>query len=52
MTHSYVPGRGYTVRDARGRILGHSLNVAQRDALLANKHAGVIPSHVLPIFSA
>lgn len=34
MQSQYVPGRGYIVRDARGRIVAHSLTPVQRDALL------------------
>lgn len=49
MSYTYVPGRGYTVRDCRGRVLGHSLSVSQRDALLQCAHQTLIPNSLLPI---
>lgn len=51
MTSQYVPGRGYTVRDNRGRVLGHSLTTAQRDALLSRHGIAVIPAGFVPYFA-
>lgn len=44
MTSTYIPGTGYTIRDARGRVIAHSLTPAQRDAVLALQNVGVISS--------
>jgi hypothetical protein len=35
MTQQYVPGRGYTVRDSRGRVVAHSLSKPARDKLMS-----------------
>lgn len=49
MTAQYVPGRGYTVRDSRGRIIAHSLTAAQRDALLCQQHKTLLDLSVLKL---
>lgn len=52
MTARYVPGRGYTVRDARGRVIAHSLSRAAADRLLAARDMGIISVELLAALTA
>lgn len=47
MRSSYVPGYGYTVRDARGRIVAHSLTRLQHDVLMSRADGCVITRELL-----
>lgn len=47
ITSTYVPGRGYTIRNTRGQVLAHSCTPAQRDAWLAHAHVGVMSQQLL-----
>lgn len=49
MTAQYVPGKGYTVRDARGRVIASGLTAAQRDALLSQQNQVVLDLSVLKL---
>lgn len=52
MTATYVPGKGYTIRDARGRVLAHSQTVAQRDLWLQCADCAVITEAMLTVLRA
>lgn len=47
ITSTYVPGRGYTIRNSRGQVLAHSQTPAQRDAWLSHAHVGVMSQQLL-----
>lgn len=51
MIYSYIPGKGYTVRDSRGRVLGRDLTRAQLQKFIDAQYLHVIPSHLLPIIN-
>lgn len=47
MQATYVPGKGYTVRDTRGRVIAHGLSASAKDQLLKHAGAGVLAQSVL-----
>ena len=49
MKTEYVPGKGYTVRDCRGRVIAHSLTPSQRDALMSQQDRTVLDLSVLKL---
>jgi hypothetical protein len=52
MTQQYVPGKGYTVRDSRGRVIAHSLTPAQAARLMACRDMGTISTELLAALTA
>ncbi len=46
-TTTYVPGKGYTVRDVRGKVVAHSLSPVKKDQLMAHQYSSVLSAAVL-----
>lgn len=47
MRSQYIPGRGYTVTDARGRVIAHSLTRLKHDVLMSRANGCVITRELL-----
>lgn len=47
LTSTYVPGNGYTIRNARGHVLARNCTPAQRDAWLAYGSVGALSQQLL-----
>lgn len=47
MKSKYIPGQGYTVYDARGRVIAHSLSKLKHDVLMSRADSSVIGADLL-----